>query len=55
MSKKVSKEDILLTYLNNMYVGNSFYGIEAAAQGYFNKTAEKLTLPEAAHLIQSLN
>ena len=46
MSKKVSKEDILLTYLNNMYVGNSFYGIEAAAQGYFNKTAEKLTLPD---------
>ena len=55
MSKKVSKEDILLTYLNNMYVGNSFYGIEAAAQGYFNKTAEKLTLPEAAMLVGATN
>ena len=55
MSKKVSKEDILLTYLNNMYVGNSFYGIEAAAQGSFNKTAEKLTLPEAAMLVGATN
>ena len=38
-----------------MYVGNSFYGIEAAAQGYFNKTAEKLTLPEAAMLVGATN
>ncbi|MBU5335639.1 transglycosylase domain-containing protein [Intestinibacter bartlettii] len=55
MSKVVSKDDILLTYLNNMYVGNSFYGIEAAAQGYFNKSAEKLTLPEAAMLVGATN
>ena len=38
-----------------MYVGNSFYGIEAAAQGYFNKTAERLTLPEAAMLVGATN
>lgn len=38
-----------------MYVGNSFYGIEAAAQGSFNKTAEKLTLPEAAMLVGATN
>lgn len=55
MSKTVSKDDILLTYLNNMYVGNSFYGIEAASQGYFNKAAEKLTLPEAAMLVGATN
>ena len=55
MSKTVSKEDILLTYLNNMYVGNSFYGIEAASQGYFNKSAEKLTLTEAAMLVGATN
>ncbi len=55
MSKVVDKNDILLTYLNNMYVGNSFYGIEAASQGYFNKSAEKLTLPEAAMLVGATN
>ena len=55
MSKTVTKDDILLTYLNNMYVGNSFYGIEAASQGYFNKAAEKLTLPEAAMLVGATN
>ena len=55
MSKVVDKDDILLTYLNNMYVGNSFYGIEAAAQGYFNKSAEKLTLPESAMLVGATN
>lgn len=55
MSKTMSKEDILLTYLNNMYVGNSFYGIEAAAQGYFNKSAEKLTLAESAMLVGATN
>ena len=55
MSKVVDKDDVLLTYLNNMYVGNSFYGIEAAAQGCFNKSAEKLTLPEAAMLVGATN
>lgn len=55
MSKTVSKDDILLTYLNNMYVGNSFYGIEAGSRGYFNKSAEKITLPEAAMLVGATN
>lgn len=55
MSKSVSKEDILLTYLNNMYVGNSFYGIESASRGYFNKPAEKLELAEAAMLVGATN
>ncbi len=45
-----SKKRILETYLNQVYYGNLAYGIEAAAQTYFSKTARSLTLPEAALL-----
>jgi penicillin-binding protein 1A len=45
-----SKDTILETYLNQVYFGNHAYGIEAAAQTYFSKTAKKLTLAESALL-----
>ncbi|MFW6597819.1 transglycosylase domain-containing protein [Propionibacteriaceae bacterium Y2011] len=44
------KDEILERYLNIAYYGNGAYGVEAAAHFYFNTTAEKLTLPQAAML-----
>ena len=55
MSKTVSKEDILLAYLNNFYAGRGLYGAEAASQGYFSKKAKDLTPGEAALLMASTN
>jgi 1A family penicillin-binding protein len=51
-----SKDEILEMYLNKVYFGSGLYGAEAAAQGYFNKTAADLTIEEAsliAGLIQA--
>lgn len=45
-----SKEEILAMYLNEIPYGQNAYGIEAAAQTYFGKTASGLTLDEAALL-----
>jgi penicillin-binding protein 1A len=45
-----SKERILTTYLNQVYYGNHAYGIEAASQTYFSKSAGDLELREAALL-----
>lgn len=45
-----SKQEILMMYLNNVYYGNRAYGIDAAAQAYFNKFAWELTLAEASML-----
>ena len=47
---KFSKKEILALYLNRVNFGAGAYGIEAAAQRYFNKPAEKLTIGEAALL-----
>lgn len=46
MEKKYSKNDILEFYLNNIYFGNGFYGVGAAARGYFGKKVSELTLGE---------
>ncbi|NEU12454.1 PBP1A family penicillin-binding protein [Methylobacterium sp. BTF04] len=46
----LSKDDILLGYLNTAYFGAGAYGIDAAARRYFGKGAKALTLPEAAML-----
>nr|WP_278002514.1 penicillin-binding protein 1A [Nodosilinea sp. P-1105] len=43
-----SKEEILEMYLNQVYWGHNNYGVETAAQSYFNKSARDLNLPEAA-------
>jgi len=50
LEKKYSKEKILEYYLNNIYFGNGLYGVESAAQGYFNKSAAQLTLSEQAFI-----
>ena len=45
-----SKEEILEMYLNNIYWGHNNYGIQTAAETYFNKNASELNLAEAAVL-----
>lgn len=50
LAKKYSKKKILDTYLNIVYFGNGAYGIQAAAETYFDEPASKLTLPQAALL-----
>lgn len=45
-----SHDDVLALYLNQTYYGNLAYGVQAAAQVYFNKNVESLTLAEAALL-----
>ena len=47
---KFSKDEILKLYLNEIPYGRNAYGIEAAAQSYFNKSAKDLTLAESAYL-----
>jgi membrane peptidoglycan carboxypeptidase len=49
-----SKDFLLLTYLNRVYLGSSNYGFEDAAQFYFAKSAKDLTLSEAATLVGML-
>jgi 1A family penicillin-binding protein len=46
-----SKDFLMLTYLNRVYLGNGNYGFEDAAQFYFGKSAADLTLSEAATLV----
>ncbi len=50
ITRRYSKDQILEYYLNVIPYGNLAYGIEAAAQAYFNKHAEDLTLAEASLL-----
>ena len=50
LEAKFSKKEILALYLNRVYYGAGAYGIEAAAQRYFNKPASQLTLGEAGLL-----
>jgi 1A family penicillin-binding protein len=45
-----SKDEILLRYLNTVYFGNSAYGVQAAAETYFNKNVQDLTVGDAAML-----
>ncbi|MBW4645240.1 MAG: transglycosylase domain-containing protein [Goleter apudmare HA4340-LM2] len=46
-----SKNDILLTYLNRVFLGADTSGFEDAAQYYFGKSAKELSLAEAATLV----
>ena len=54
LESRYSKDQILTLYLNRVYFGAGVYGIEAAAERFFGKRAEKLTLPEAAMLAGSV-
>ena len=47
----LSKNKILEIYLNQVYLGHGYYGIKTAADGYFHKPLNKLTLKEIAMLI----
>lgn len=50
MEKKYSKNEILEYYLNNIYFGNGYYGIQAASKGYFNTEVRNLDLSQIAFL-----
>ena len=47
---RYSKEQILRYYLNRVYFGSGYFGVEAAAEGYFGKKADDLSIGEAALL-----
>lgn len=51
IERTYTKEEILAYYLNTVYFGKGAYGIEAAAQTYFEKNAKSLTLDECALLV----
>lgn len=51
MEQAYTKDEILLMYLNTINYGDGCYGIEAAAQHYFSKSARDLTLAESATLV----
>ncbi len=50
IDRYLTKDEILHLYLNHIYLGHGTYGVEAAAEAYFGKSARNLTLPEAAML-----
>ncbi len=50
LERRYSKDQILELYLNRVYFGSGAYGVEAAAQKYFGKSARTVTLSEAALL-----
>ncbi len=50
LERKLSKDEILEAYLNEIYYGNRAYGCEAGAQTYFGKHAKELSIAEAALL-----
>src|SRR5215207_1845502 len=49
--KQDSKDQIIADYLNSVYFGNNAYGVEAAAETYFNKSVEDLSIAESATLV----
>ena len=50
LESRLSKDEILELYVNNIYFGEGAYGIGAASEIYFNKPPGQLTVPEAALL-----
>lgn len=48
IEKSLTKSQILEMYLNNVYLGSGAYGVDGAAQTYFNKRLNQLTLSEMA-------
>ena len=48
IERKLSKEEILEIYFNRIYLGNRTYGIEAAAEVYYGKPVDQLTLAQTA-------
>lgn len=50
MTNSFTKDQVLELYLNQIYLGSGSYGVSAAAQEYFNKSVEELTIEECALL-----
>lgn len=50
LEKRYTKEQIMEFYLNNIYFGNGYYGIQAASKGYFNEDVSRLSLGEIVFL-----
>lgn len=50
LEKKYNKDEILELYVNTIYFGDGYYGIQEASKGYFGKDAKDLTLYEATML-----
>ena len=50
IEKKLTKDEILYLYLNQIYLGDGAYGVEAAAQTYFSRGVSTLTVAEGALL-----
>ena len=51
LEQELSKDEILTMYLNIVFFANGCYGIEAAAQKYYDKTTEELSIAEAASIV----
>lgn len=50
LEEKYTKDEIIEFYLNNIYFGNGYYGIQSASRGYFNRDVDELSLSEIAFL-----
>lgn len=50
LERRYTKDEILQIYLNEIPYGSTYYGIEAAAQNYYNKSVNELTVAQAATL-----
>lgn len=50
MTKKYTKEQIMEFYVNDISFANTYYGLQAAARGYFGKDADELSLSQTAYL-----
>ena len=55
LEKQMSKQQILQEYLNTIYFGENCYGIENASEHYFGRSADSLTLSQAATLAGIIN
>lgn len=55
LETRFGKNQILQAYLNRVYLGDGYYGVEAASRGYFGKPASQLTATEGATLAALIN
>jgi penicillin-binding protein 1A len=51
IENELTKEEILERYLNEVFFGNGYYGVRTAANGFFHKELQELTLKESAILV----
>jgi len=54
LENQLSKDQIFENYLNTIYFGRGAYGVETGAQVYFGRSADQLTIPQAAVLASIL-